>query len=289
MQAYWRQCTVAGIRRACTPFKRLPLQSDDRSLLGVGQDRSRHEVCYRATSLAMSLTSRDGCAHLRLIDTLGILPCIADSRMGVSPTTPSRGLWVWALTLGTLLGSACEGRSCESAIHPKVALLFLTRAEILHQDLWERWLSSAANLTDILFAQRQLCSRDDAEHQEECKHGEQTSYAFGQRLFSLYIHTGANKHLGSKAGPAQPMDRFAKFRIRSSITAEWGQPTLIMAERLLLQTALKDEENQRFVLLSESCIPLYSPQLIYQQLMGELRSRINACKNWRGTDDHIQR
>ena len=206
--------------------------------------------------------------------------------MRVSPPTPSRGFWVWVLTVSALLRNACEARSCESAVHPKVALLFLTRSELLHQDLWERWFSSAANLTDVPFAQRQLCSREDVQH---CEHGEQTSYAFGQRLFSVYIHSGAHKDSDSKAGPAQPTDKFARFHIRSSITAEWGQPTLIMAERLLLQTALQDEENQRFVLLSESCIPLYSPQLIYQQLMGELRSRVNACKNWRGTDDHIHR
>jgi hypothetical protein len=61
------------------------------------------------------------------------------------------------------------------------------------------------------------------------------------------------------------------------------------AERLLIQKALLDPDNQRFVLLSESCIPLYPPQTVYQQLMAESRSRINGCRNWRGTDDHIDR
>jgi hypothetical protein len=54
----------------------------------------------------------------------------------------------------------------------------------------------------------------------------------------------------------------------------------LLAEVLLLQEALKDPFNQRFVLLSESCVPLYQPATIYWQLMRETRSRINTCKGW---------
>ena len=162
----------------------------------------------------------------------------------------------------------------------------MTRSGLLHKDLWARWLSSAANLTDAASAQHQLCSQD---HAGDCEHNHKPSHAFGQRLFSVYIHSGVHQEANDETAAAQPKDIFAEFYIRSSITPAWGQPTLIMAERLLLQKALQDKDNQRFVLLSESCIPLYSPQLIYQQLMGELRSRVNACRNWRGTDDHISR
>ena len=45
----------------------------------------------------------------------------------------------------------------------------------------------------------------------------------------------------------------------------------------MLSAALKDGANQRFILLSESCIPLYSSLVVYQQLMHEKRSRISAC------------
>ncbi len=206
--------------------------------------------------------------------------------MRVSPRTPWMGLCVWTFTFSAILRCGCGARSCSEDAHPKVALLFLTRAGLLHTELWERWLSSAANLTDAAHAQQQLCSREPA---EPCERGKQPSYPFGQKLFSVYIHTGVHPEPGSVAAAAQPSNRFAEFYVRSSILTEWGQPTLIMAERLLLQKGLQDRTNQRFVLLSESCIPLYSPQLIYQQLMGELRSRINACRNWRGTDDHVHR
>ena len=35
--------------------------------------------------------------------------------------------------------------------------------------------------------------------------------------------------------------------------------------------------NKKFVLISESDVPLYPPQVFYMQLMMERTSRINAC------------
>ena len=52
---------------------------------------------------------------------------------------------------------------------------------------------------------------------------------------------------------------------------------MVQAMRRMVHAALKDKANQRFILLSESCIPLYSPLVVYQQLMHEKRSRISAC------------
>lgn len=43
------------------------------------------------------------------------------------------------------------------------------------------------------------------------------------------------------------------------------------------QAALAELSNQKLVLLSESDIPLYPPALVYQQLISEPRSRVNAC------------
>lgn len=34
------------------------------------------------------------------------------------------------------------------------------------------------------------------------------------------------------------------------------------------------------VLLSESCLPLYPPTLVYAQLISEPKSRINGCHDW---------
>ncbi len=54
--------------------------------------------------------------------------------------------------------------------------------------------------------------------------------------------------------------------------------SLVIAERLLLQAALRDESNTRFLLISDSGIPLYDPLTFYQQLMHENRSRVKACR-----------
>ena len=51
----------------------------------------------------------------------------------------------------------------------------------------------------------------------------------------------------------------------------------VVAERLLLAAALQSKANQRFLLLSERCLPLYPPGALYAQLMSEQLSRIHAC------------
>lgn len=63
----------------------------------------------------------------------------------------------------------------------------------------------------------------------------------------------------------------------------------MQAERNLMGAALKDELNERFVLLSESCIPLYPATLIWAQLLSEPRSRIHACSNTSDPGDENRR
>lgn len=52
---------------------------------------------------------------------------------------------------------------------------------------------------------------------------------------------------------------------------------MVEALRSLLRSALQDPANQRFQLLCEHTLPLQSPLLIYQQLLKEPHSRVNAC------------
>jgi len=46
-----------------------------------------------------------------------------------------------------------------------------------------------------------------------------------------------------------------------------------------MEMALEEPLNQRFVLLSESDIPLYPPAVVWLQLMSEQKSRIHACND----------
>ena len=60
------------------------------------------------------------------------------------------------------------------------------------------------------------------------------------------------------------------------IETGWGMANLAEATRYLIMEAFRDPLNQRFVLLSESDIPLYDPLTLYSQIMWEHRSRINT-------------
>ena len=63
----------------------------------------------------------------------------------------------------------------------------------------------------------------------------------------------------------------------------------IDAVRQLLKYSLREPANQRFVVVSESCIPLYPAWLLYAQLLTEKKSRINACTNPQNPQDDLLR
>lgn len=54
--------------------------------------------------------------------------------------------------------------------------------------------------------------------------------------------------------------------------------SLTDAERLLLAEALREPRNQRFLLVSETTLPLYSGPLLYAQAMAEQHSRVQGCQ-----------
>ncbi|KAF5957911.1 hypothetical protein HYC85_005136 [Camellia sinensis] len=60
------------------------------------------------------------------------------------------------------------------------------------------------------------------------------------------------------------------------LEVKWGKFNMVEAERRLLANALLDFSNQRFVLLSESCIPLFSFSTIYSYLMGSTKTFMDA-------------
>jgi len=58
--------------------------------------------------------------------------------------------------------------------------------------------------------------------------------------------------------------------------AEWGQTSMCDAERRLLANALLDPGNERFVLVSESCVPLYGFPVVYHYLTRSRQSFVGA-------------
>ncbi|KAG8384096.1 hypothetical protein BUALT_Bualt04G0082500 [Buddleja alternifolia] len=80
--------------------------------------------------------------------------------------------------------------------------------------------------------------------------------------YSIYVHP----HPSYNESVPQDSAFFAR-RIPSQ-PVYWGQLTMIDAERRLLANALLDPSNQRFVLLSDSCIPVFNFTTVYNHIMG---------------------
>ena len=66
--------------------------------------------------------------------------------------------------------------------------------------------------------------------------------------------------------------------IKARVHVDWGTFSLVAALKELITAALKDPLNQKFMLLSESGIPLYPGETLWVELMVEEKSRINACE-----------
>uniref|UniRef100_A0A2N9II36 Uncharacterized protein n=1 Tax=Fagus sylvatica TaxID=28930 RepID=A0A2N9II36_FAGSY len=88
--------------------------------------------------------------------------------------------------------------------------------------------------------------------------------------FSIYVHSPPGFDLNvSKDSP------FYGRQIPSQNVA-WGTVKLSDAERRLLANALLDFSNERFVLLSESCIPVYNFPTVYKYLTSSTYSFVES-------------
>ncbi|KAF7838006.1 glycosyltransferase BC10-like [Senna tora] len=89
--------------------------------------------------------------------------------------------------------------------------------------------------------------------------------------FSVYVHA-------SKTKPVHVSRYFVNRDIRSDQVV-WGKISMVDAERRLLANALQDPDNEHFVLLSESCVPLYNFDYIYNYLMYTNISFVDCFKD----------
>ncbi|KAF8037738.1 hypothetical protein BT93_B0544 [Corymbia citriodora subsp. variegata] len=123
---------------------------------------------------------------------------------------------------------------------PKVAFLFLTRGPLPLAPLWEMFFRGHDG------------------------------------LFSIYIHS--HPTFNASAGGSEGESEGSVFHGRRipSKAVQWGNFNMVEAERRLLANALLDISNQRFVLLSESCIPLFNFTTVYSYLVGSTKSFVEA-------------
>jgi hypothetical protein len=181
---------------------------------------------------------------------------------------------------------------CADALHiPKVALMFLTKGILLHERTWELWFKSAEGVLPAQAINDAICNGDTLYQNSSpaaaraCKRNS-TNVIDRQHLFSVYVHA-------PPTFPNYTESSMWKGRlVRHRVTTIWGSHTLVEATRNLLWEAYRDPLNTRFVLLSESDIPLYDPLTFYQQLQAETKSRVDTCRHhktspWRW-DPHME-
>ncbi|KAK1685299.1 hypothetical protein QYE76_046147 [Lolium multiflorum] len=86
--------------------------------------------------------------------------------------------------------------------------------------------------------------------------------------YTIYVHA-------SRERPEHVSPLFIGRDVHSD-KVQWGTISMIDAERRLLANALQDIDNQHFVLLSDSCVPLHNFDYVYDYLMGTNLSFIDS-------------
>ncbi|KAG8095092.1 hypothetical protein GUJ93_ZPchr0012g19647 [Zizania palustris] len=89
--------------------------------------------------------------------------------------------------------------------------------------------------------------------------------------YSIYVHASREK-------PVHTSSLFVGRDIHSDAVV-WGKISMVDAEKRLLANALEDVDNQNFVLLSDSCVPLHTFDYVYNYLMGTNVSFIDCFRD----------
>ena len=74
--------------------------------------------------------------------------------------------------------------------------------------------------------------------------------------YNIYIHFKENKKL----------KYFEQYKLKENIETCWGCLSIVNAQLLILKEALKDKNNEHFIWLSQSCIPLKTFDYVYDYL-----------------------
>lgn len=178
---------------------------------------------------------------------------------------------------------------CANALGiPKVALMFLTPGPLHHEEVWKLWFKSAAGVVPKQSLLLSVCNAEGASERLEeafsacekfsANHNSSlqdpiSNEISAQHLFSVYIHAPPG-FLGYARGSLW-YNRLIKHRVHT----QWGAHSLVEATRHLLWEAYRDPLNTRFLLLSETDLPLYDPLTLWQQLQAEQNSRVDTCRH----------
>jgi hypothetical protein len=90
-------------------------------------------------------------------------------------------------------------------------------------------------------------------------------------LFSVYVHTTAGALL-----PHDSVLSGCELPVRLNTTRGYAQHVLTEAAALLLRAALSDPLNAKFVLVSDTSLPIYPPQVTPQRILN-LQTCMHVC------------
>lgn len=85
--------------------------------------------------------------------------------------------------------------------------------------------------------------------------------------YSIYIHYKFNK----------PLKYFEEYKLTNCIETAYENETIPLAYNILFREAYKDENNYKFAIVSNSCIPLKSFDYIYKKLTDDNYGYFNIC------------
>ncbi|CAL5396592.1 unnamed protein product [Camellia sinensis] len=150
---------------------------------------------------------------------------------------------------------------------PKVAFMFLTRGPVLLAPLWELFFNGHEGFYSIYVHSDP--SFNQSEPENSVFHGRRIpSKGNLYRLVEKVVTDGATvTYRARRTRHAQKRHRAQQTWQPNCKKVQWGSVSMVEAERRLLANALLDFSNQRFVLLSESCIPLFNFSTIYSYLV----------------------
>jgi hypothetical protein len=74
--------------------------------------------------------------------------------------------------------------------------------------------------------------------------------------YTIYIHYKNNV----------PLKYFEQYKLKNCIETKYADISLVCAQNVLLKEALKDENNEHFIFLSNSCVPFKNFNFIYDKL-----------------------
>ncbi len=209
------------------------------------------------------------------------------------------------IPFGSGYSSAAKSANEDQALMlpARVALMVLTPGPMPLTELWRQWFDDAAGLVPTSYVDHlhTTMSFDDAraavekaqQHMVAALADDQSTVLERQWLFSVYMHTHPNytmhaSHMfaanvrgrgvgGVFHSTCIYIPRTKQQVIENRIVARRMYHSLTEATKLLLQAALLEPLNNRFVLLSETHVPLYPPGLVYLQLQTEQVSRMDGC------------